>query len=253
MKVTKFYQKKINQNYIKNILDAQVVFARYLNTDIYNALSELGDYLWFRDSLKAQHKVMIRRGYKGNTKSSMTNRPIINALRDEPEFHYRRLNKPKLKKEWYKKELKKYKLQPNQIICPKIDYVPRFAWHQVSNLSDGLLLSLPDNHFLQYYLIPMARIMRKLKSYIRAYHGSTVKHIYEIQILKLLGQYIHLFIVGHPFEKVNFSLCMMQVNYILNRTIGKSIYHEFLDFKCFMNDTDTIINEFKSMVKRSRK
>jgi len=255
MKITKFYQKKINQNYVMNILDARALFEQYLNTDINNTLSESANYIWFRDSLKAQHRAMTERGYKGYTKTPVLNRPVINALRDEPEFHIN-LQRPCLKKEWYNKELKKYKLKFGDIIRPTINGIHGFAWHRISNTHNGLSLELPANENVKYYLILMSNLMLQIKALIKdRANGNMWWYCRPFQgtLINLLGHYIHLFVIGHPFEKVNFSLCMMQVNHILDKTLGKSVYHEYLDFKCFMNDTNTIIDEFSQMVRKSRR
>lgn len=66
--------------------------------------------------------------------------------------------------------------------------------------------------------------------------------------LDLLGYYIQLGVICHPFEKVNFSLIMSQVNYILKVWNYTPISHGYLDFECFLNSTNIIIKRFKKRV-----
>lgn len=62
--------------------------------------------------------------------------------------------------------------------------------------------------------------------------------------LTLLARYMQLFVIGHPFEKVNFSICMAQINAILYIRNCKTLYHEYMDFECFLYDTDVIEEKF---------
>jgi len=194
--------------------------------------------------LKEQHIAMTHYGYRGNTTAPIINRPILNVFRDEPEFHEITLLKPELKKEWYKEELANFNLNNIKKIQPNIDSVPVFARHKLINKENVLVLHLPQNHLLKYYLIPMYKILNKIKNYYLSNNKE--------EALDLLGHYIQLFVIGHPFEKVNFSICMIQINTLLNLFFQKDIYHEYLDFKCFLLDTKVIIKEFKKMIRKTK-
>ncbi len=78
--------------------------------------------------------------------------------------------------------------------------------------------------------------------------GTMMDALWDEFSLVTLARYIHLFVITHPFNKVNFSLCMAQVNALLDVNGYNTIYHEYLDFKCFAYDGDVIEDIFKNMV-----
>lgn len=83
------------------------------------------------------------------------------------------------------------------------------------------------------FLGVMADIMEQLKS--------------EFSI-PLLANYIQYFVIGHPFKAINFSICMAQVNALLYLAGFDPIYHEHLDFACFVYDYYRIEAIFKELV-----
>ena len=109
-------------------------------------------------------------------------------------------------------------------------------WHSIENTKEGLRLYLPQNKYVKYYINKMEEIMNCLRN------GN--------KSLDLLGHYIQLGVIGHPFEKVNFSLIMSEVNYILDLWGYIPINHGYLDFECFLNPTKNIIRSFKQTVNK---
>jgi len=214
-------QTDINQTYIDNInVSIDTIFATYFNKQ---------SKLSFREMLKSQHKRIVNNNYAGYT--NPIDKIPKSLFRNEIDV---KLHIPLLKKEWYVEELKNINPSINDLIKIKIADVPSFMWHSVENTNDGLRLYLPKNEYVYYYLDKMEMVMNKLMN------GESS--------LYLLGYYIQLAVICHPFEKVNFSLIMSQVNYILKLWNYVPISHGYLDFECFLNPTDIVIKKFKEKV-----
>jgi len=62
--------------------------------------------------------------------------------------------------------------------------------------------------------------------------------------LKTLAEYIQLFVIAHPFERINYSILMAQVNAMLVTKKCKPIHHGYLDFDCFIYSSDIIEKAF---------
>ncbi len=215
-------QKNINIEYINNIRKSiDNIFAPYFNKCL---------NISFRDMLKAQHKHIVNNIYRGYT--NPINKVPKSLIRDEINVS---LHVPLLKKEWYINELKHIKSYISETIKVEIFDIPKKMWHHVDNTKEGLRLYLPQSKYVKHYLNQMNKIM----NYFREGHQS----------LDALAYYIQLGVICHPFEKVNFSLIMSQVNYILNLWGYNPINHEYLDFECFLNPTEKIIKSFKIKVK----
>lgn len=225
MKTTYMYvrnieQKDINKTYIKNISESVNIFEDY-----FHKRSDLS----FRNMLKKQHKRIVSNNYAGFT--NPVDKIPKSLFRNEIDIQ---LHTPLLKKEWYVEELKNLNLLINDLIKIEIKDIPKYMWHSVENTNDGLKLYLPKNEYVDFYLNKMETVMSKL--------------INGEKSLDLLGYYIQLGVICHPFEKVNFSLIMSQVNYILKLWNYIPISHGYLDFECFLNSTDIIIKKFKERV-----
>jgi hypothetical protein len=219
-------QPFIDTSYINNIKKSlNIVFIPYFHKQL---------KMSFKDMLKAQHKLIVNNTYAGHT--NPINKIPKSLFRQEIDI---KLNTPILKKEWYTEELKKINPLLHDIIKVEIKDIPNYMWHYVENTENGLKLYLPDNKYVNYYLNKMKTIMLRLKN------GE--KSLY------LLGHYIQLGVICHPFEKVNFSLIMSQVNYILTLWGFEGISHGYLDFECFLNSTDTVIQKFKEKIDFNKK
>jgi hypothetical protein len=213
-------QTDIDKTYIENISESVKIFAGYFHREL---------NISFKEMLRKQHKRIVNGSYAGFT----------NPVNKIPESLFRheidvKLNTPILKKEWYVEELKALNLSINDSIRIKISGLPPIMWHSIENTNNGLKLYLPDNKYVDYYLDKMEFVMNRLMD------GNLS--------LNLLGHYLQLGVICHPFEKVNFSLIMSQVNYILKFWGYTPISHGYLDFECFLNSTDEIIKKFKERV-----
>lgn len=178
--------------------------------------------LSFRNMLKMCHFTMTDH-YYGYTKSHNPLYHLPGIFRDETNKVI--LNIPKLKTVWYKKELAL--LKTRKIIKPKINNVPNEALPKLINKGKFLYLHLPNKKYVSLYLSLMERSMKKLQ------HKFSIPE---------LAYYLQLGVICHPFEKVNFSLLMNQVNTILLLNGFNPIPHGYLDFKCFICDTSSFTN-----------
>ena len=213
-------QTDINKTYIKNISESVSIFEDY-----FHKCSNIS----FRNMMKKQHKRIVNNNYAGYT--NPINKIPRSLFRYETDV---KLHTPLLKKEWYVEELKNLNTTINDLIKIKITGIPIYMWHSVKNTDTGLRLYLPKNKYVPYYLDKMETVMNRLRN------GESS--------LYLLGYYIQLAVICHPFEKVNFSLIMSQVNYILKLWNYVPISHGYLDFECFLNPTDIVIKKFKEKV-----
>jgi hypothetical protein len=82
--------------------------------------------------------------------------------------------------------------------------------HYLLTKPEGYELYLTDPETVPVFLAEMEQVMEEFS-------------------LEKLANYIQYFVIGHPFQKVNFSICMAQVNVILS-TVSLNPY---LDFACF--------------------
>ncbi|MHA1437966.1 MAG: hypothetical protein ACTSPD_10350 [Promethearchaeota archaeon] len=239
-------QKDIDEQYIDNcIRSIEEVFIPYMTEYIRQPKTISEAHRLFRQILKTQHKIIVGEHYKGYTKYPKMDRLPSNRIRDDIPI---KIQKPILKKEWYREELKNYNLKRGEKRTIVVKSMFPKSGHTIEDVGDGLKLYFPDIVYVDFYLGRMAQIMALISSSYPFIRCSGTRDEID-QLLNLLGWYIHLFVICHPFEKVNFSLCMTQVNYILIRLGHQGISHGYLDFKCFLNDTETVINEFKRMVK----
>lgn len=208
---TRFPQEVIDPVYLNSITEATKFFMAWFSNGV----------VTYTSMLAKMHKIVSKNGYLGYTCSSG---PLVvnNGFRgDEPAAWY-----PILKKEWFTG------ISDEHIIRPKVKNVPPEQGHWLQNLAKGYQLHLPDGKYVRNYLHLLGRLMDE----IRLPHGSN--------LLVALANYMQLFVVGHPFEKINFSICMAQINTILYMKGYKTLYHRWMDFECFLYDYTDIESKF---------
>lgn len=225
-------QKYINKTYIENMKKADEFFNKWWWGT---------EKMSFRDMLKKQHSIIVGDTYTGYT-TPVTGICPPSLIRDELQIT---LHEPMLKKEWYTDELNKRNFPLNTETKIKVDKIKYRKCHKVTNTEDGIKLRLPDAKHVKCYIIEMEKILKEFEVYAP---NNVPKKLFI-----WLGTYIHLGVICHPFEKVNFSLIMLQVNFILNNFGFNSISHDYLDFDCFMKPTEEIITSLKRMVQDANK
>lgn len=207
---TRFPQEAIDPVYLNSITEATKFFMNWFSNGVVS----------YTTMLAKMHKIVSKNGYSGYTCSKG---PLVinNGFRsDKPTAWY-----PTLKKEWFTG------IPNDPIIKPKVKNVPLGQEHWLQNLDEGYQLHLPDGKYVHNYLDLLDRTMKE----IRLPYGSN--------LLVALANYMQLFVVAHPFEKINFSICMAQINAILYMKGYETLYHGWMDFECFLyNYTDI---EFK--------
>ncbi len=208
---TRFYQKDIDQKYLNNMCKATMFFMNWFTCSDTS----------YKDMLVKMHEIATD-GYQGYTNSNYL-LVVSNGFRgDRTTTWY-----PILKKKWFSG------IGDKPIIRPEVKGFPKWMSHWLENTDEGYVLHLPDSGFVQNYLHKLAQVMERLKS------GIT---------LAMLARYIQLFVIAHPFEKVNYSILMAQVSALLVKKGCKPMYHGYLDFECFVYDYDKIEKTFIDMV-----
>jgi hypothetical protein len=102
----------------------------------------------------------------------------------------------------------------------------------------------PQNHSTEYYLGEMAQIMEEIR--------DLPPNAPKPRTLHLLADYIQLFSAGLPFDRVNFSIAMAQVNYVLMSHGLRGIENGELDLISAMVDTTLFRKIFSDFVLESQ-
>lgn len=206
---TRFEQDHIDLIYLNNMLKATTYFIDWFND---NSIP-------YYDMLIKMHSMAID-GYRGCS-GGCHDGPVSNEFRNFSTGNFL------LKKEWFDN------IDDRSIRRPKVKNISGEASHWIKNLDSGYELHLSHPKYVPDYIHLLDELMCGIRQEFN---------------LKLLANYIQLFVVIHPFNKVNFSVCMAQVNALLDTHGYNIIYHEYLDFKCFMYDYDIIEKLFVDMV-----
>lgn len=216
IKFTRFPQKDAYSEYLRNITKATEFFIEWFRSEF---------SISYREMLIKMHQI-VTNGYGGYTGGSTEKvRSLFRNHSGVPK-----IKQSILKKEWYNIDL-----TGQQYRFPQIKGIPIHLSHHVINLDEGYKLILPKAKMVPYYLC-------KLESRMNALIPYCVKP--GIYHLHLLVNYMNVFVIAHPFEKVNFSICMAQVNAILYMWGYDTLYHEYMDFECFLYDSDVIEDNF---------
>lgn len=195
--------------------------SNYLHNMIELTQHFIGWFKWgkisYAEMLLESHEIATQ-DYMGYTKGN-----------SEPHKGFRTTDIPvvALNKKWYVNE-------KTHDFIPKIPSVSVVHRHRIEISKSAYLLNLPLANYLPVYLYNMDRVVGELR--------------HEIKLEKL-AEYIQLFVIGHPFYKVNFSICMAQVNTLLSLAGYSPIYHGYLDFNCFLYDYDMLKEIFINKVK----
>ena len=105
-------------------------------------------------------------------------------------------------------------------------------------------LRYPENHSTEYYLEEMARIMEDLR--------DLPSNSPRSKLLQLLADYVQLFSAGLPFDRVNFSIAMAQVNYVLMNHGYRGIENGELDLISVMVPTLVFREIFSEAVQQNQ-
>lgn len=214
---TRFEQPELDDTYFHNMVDATAYFRKWFLED-----SDVS----YKDMLVKMHEIVASDGYQGHTNSNYILQVCHGFRGDNRTTWY-----PVLKKKWFDNVV------DEPIIRPVVNCVPSWMSHHLVNTDEGYELHLSDGKYVRNYLYMLKAVMRNLR---------------HVVTLKELAAYIQLFVIGHPFEKVNYSICMAQVNAILDWAGYRPTYHGWLDFECFVYDYDRIEKNFIKMVRGNK-
>jgi len=234
MKITRFEQSNIDEQYKRNCERAAEYFSKYIQYP--------DGFVIYAQMLKDMHQIM-NSNYKGYTKSkqNFADVDISNNFRDELQTELDSHNPPLLWYIiWYENMLSD--LAIGNSISPDITDIPKRALPKLIRIdTDNVKLELCNKKYIHYYLEQMENLMRSLIDDKKE----------KLQFLFDLAHYIQLFICCHPFEKINNSICMLQVNILLKRKFNITIYHEWLDFECFVYNTNSIYIKLRDTILRA--
>lgn len=215
---TRFEQDHIDPQYVANMKAASEYFESWLQQQAPRG---------FNAMLLGMHKIASRCGYAGYTRSNGPQVTVTGQFRGVNKEAWR----PLLKKEWFDG----VEVQSGYV-CPVLRAAELRDTHHLIDKPGGYELYLPHESLVPIFLDAMANTMAALKQGFCA---------------AALANHIQYFVVGHPFEKINFSICMAQVNVILRLNGFEPIYHEYLDFECFVYDYDRIEEILSSKLRRT--
>ena len=209
---TRFEQQDVDPQYLVNMEDATNYFMSWFSGR--HAAS-------FNDMLMSMHRLVSRHGYSGYTNTDEPLVPFTSQFRGVNKEAWR----PLLRKEWFTS----VKISVDGNIYPTFPRPTLHMSHHLVNRPGGYELHLPDEKHVPVFLDEMATAMMSLSKEM----SPTV-----------LANYIQYFVVGHPFERINFSICMAQTNAILSHYGFEPLYHEWFDFECFVYDYDRLEEMF---------
>jgi hypothetical protein len=120
------------------------------------------------------------------------------------------------------------------------------AFSEQEGWNDRYQLSYPFDETVRAYVSQMALIMEEVRNLpVRI---STVRDRDQARLLRLLADYVQLFVVGLPFDRVNYSIAMAQANYVLMKHGLRGIEHQELDYIALMVPTDVFRKVFAEAV-----
>ena len=213
---TRFEQKDVRPSYLENMRAATEYFMEWFVIG--------DDYLGM---LTHMHRLATRRGYSGFTNTRGPIVPIDSAFRGVNREAWR----PLLKKDWFK-DINVYMTGK---IKPCLAAIDLQGSHWLVDRQQGYELHLPHENRVLDYLAQLAKLMDILRSEFDA---------------KIMANYVQTFVVGHPFERVNYSVCMAQVNAMLWHYGYKTFFHGYFDFDCFMYDYPRIEKIFQAKLEK---
>lgn len=207
-------QAHVDEIYMTNMIEATQFFMRWYFS--------VGNFS-FRNMLKHMHRI-VSRDYQGHTNSNYILK-VCNGFRGERNTTWY----PILKKCWFTD------IPDVKNIRPTLPFIGSEMGHRLENTEEGYVLHLPDSKYVVHYLARMETLMNRIRN-------NSSKPL----DLDVVVAYIQMFVVGHPFEKINFSVCMAQVNAMLYTNGLKPVYHGWFDFECFMYDYRKLVKIFRA-------
>jgi len=213
---TRFEQDHVDPQYLKNMEDATHYFQSW-----FSGRHEAR----FCDMLMSMHKLVSAGGYTGFTNTDGPYVATTSQFRGVTKDSWR----PLLKKGWFKG------LPNTEKIVPVFRAERLTGTLHLVNLPTGYELHLPHEDHVFAFLSEMQDCMFVLRDTFCA---------------ELLANYIQYFVAGHPFERINFSICMAQVNAILYHYGWEPLHHEYFDFDCFAYDYGRLETKFLTRLKR---
>jgi hypothetical protein len=135
---------------------------------------------------------------------------------------------------------------PSMYHIPNIDGIPKEALPRYTISMDKVKFDYPPSKFVPQYLREMGASMERVRGLMQAPNRNTDS------VLKELGHYYHLIMVGHPFMRVNNSMAMAQINVALRKLGMKPVLHGDLDYVVRGLDSNAARDAFVEFVKKGQ-
>ncbi len=216
----------------------------------------------FQDMMRAQHKTLAvgldrKSFYRSPSSNSFLKPRSAGKLRVDrmwehspvsTSFYADSLCKNYWCPEGFFEHLKREReISPHRLEIEGIPFESRpeglYSWHPRWNFSFDMVY--PTTEHMKPYLARMEQLMLDL----RKITPETPKEAW----MPLLADYVQLFSVSLPFDRINFSQAMIQVNYILMRQGYQGISHGALDYLAMTYSSHEYRKIFESAVTRFQK
>lgn len=124
----------------------------------------------------------------------------------------------------------------------QIDDIPTEARSNALRFRRGFNIVHPDAKYVPLYFSKMEQCLSRIR------HLSSEVETDKERLLQLLAAYFHLGIHAHAFVRINQSLLMAQVNYILMLNRLRPVYHGYVDLAAAFLDSGNFFPYFKRYV-----
>lgn len=124
----------------------------------------------------------------------------------------------------------------------QIDQIPAEAWSSGIRVRKGFDIVYPDGKYIPLFFSKMEEWLSLIKRLSHQIELERYQH--RDMLLPALATYYQLGIHAHAFVRINQSLLMAQVNYILMLNHFRPVYHGYLDAAASFLDTAHFRNYF---------
>lgn len=139
-----------------------------------------------------------------------------------------------------------YNLSTKENYKIKIKNIKDALWPDVKILNDGFHVIFPGAENIPYFFSEMQCILSELKLILLSKQLGNKANIKKY--LELLINYYQIGICIHPFKRINQSLFMAQLNYLLTLIGLKPVFHGNLDYAAFSLPTNLLADFFINYV-----
>ena len=230
----------LDPEYIECQLEGVEFFDQYFR-------EELDESLYFNDFLKEHHKI-IAVG-KGGDRCYFIRREDNIYSRDFPsEFrqsgHGVSMSVPDAETTDYPPGTFITDSDGEDVKKVWLSGIPKQATPEIARGENEYWFIFPDSKYRPIYFDAMNRDLIALRDFSKVY--SSTQTLDRDLFIETLAHYYHLGVVIHPFKRINQSMFMVHVNYLLLLNGFDPVYHSNLDKIGIFLDSNTFTPYFYS-------